>query len=162
LFSRRSFVAAGLLAPLARPAAAVARYPAHSVTVVNPFAAGGQSDPIGRIVNAHFQNALGQPFLMENRAGAGRTIGGQYVVRSAPDGYTLLLGTTSTFTIAPVLVSALSVAAPLRWPSASRRKPRSTRVSSRADRSSCSDMRLARFATDHSASGNIPNPSFCE
>jgi tripartite-type tricarboxylate transporter receptor subunit TctC len=101
LFSRRSFVAAGLLAPLARPAAAEARYPAHSVTVVNPFAAGGQSDPIGRIVNAHFQNALGQPFLMENRAGAGGTIGGQYVVRSAPDGYTLLLGTTSTFTIAP-------------------------------------------------------------
>jgi hypothetical protein len=66
------------------------------------FAAGGQSDPIGRIVNAHFQNALGQPFLMENRACAGGTIGGgQYVVRSAPDGYTLLLGTTSTFTIAP-------------------------------------------------------------
>ena len=66
MFSRRSFVAAGLLAPLVRPAAAEARYPAHSVTVVNPFAAGGQSDPIGRIVNAHFQNALGQPFLMEN------------------------------------------------------------------------------------------------
>jgi tripartite-type tricarboxylate transporter receptor subunit TctC len=61
LFSRRAFIAAGLLAPLARPAAAEARYPAHSVTVVNPFAAGGQSDPIGRIVNAHFQNALGQP-----------------------------------------------------------------------------------------------------
>jgi hypothetical protein len=60
LFSRRSFVAAGLLAPLARPAAAEARYPAHSVTLVNPFAAGGQSDPIGRIVTAHFQNALGQ------------------------------------------------------------------------------------------------------
>ena len=84
MFSRRSFVAAGLLAPLARPAAAEARYPAHSVTVVNPFAAGGQSYPIGRIVNAHFQNALGQPFLMENRTGAGGTIGGQYVVRSAP------------------------------------------------------------------------------
>ena len=102
MFSRRSVLAAGVLAPLGRSgAAAEARYPAHSVTVVNPFAAGGQSEPIGRIVNAHFQSALGQPFVMENRAGAGSTIGGQYVVRSAPDGYTLLLGTTSTFTIAP-------------------------------------------------------------
>jgi tripartite-type tricarboxylate transporter receptor subunit TctC len=101
MFSRRSFVAAGLLAPLARATAAETPYPAHSVTVVNPFAAGGQSDPIGRIVNTHFQGVLGQPFLMENKVGAGGTIGGQYVVRSAPDGYTLLLGTTSTFTIAP-------------------------------------------------------------
>ena len=101
MISRRSVLTAGVLAPLGWAAAAETRYRAHSVTVVNPFAAGGQSEPIGRIVNTHFQSALGQPFVMENRVGAGSTIGGQYVVRSAPDGYTLLLGTTSTFTIAP-------------------------------------------------------------
>ena len=101
MISRRSVLTAGVLAPLGWAAAAETCYRAHSVTVVNPFAAGGQSEPIGRIVNTHFQSALGQPFVMENRVGAGSTIGGQYVVRSAPDGYTLLLGTTSTFTIAP-------------------------------------------------------------
>jgi tripartite-type tricarboxylate transporter receptor subunit TctC len=101
MISRRSVLAAGVLPPLGRAAAAETRYPAHSVTVINPFAAGGQSDPIGRIVNTHFQSAMGQPFVMENRVGAGGTIGGQYVVQSAPDGHTLLLGTTSTFTIAP-------------------------------------------------------------
>jgi len=101
MISRRSVLAAGVLAPVGWTAAAETRYPVRSVTVVNPFAAGGQSEPIGRIVSAHFQSVLGQPFVMENRAGAGSTIGGQYVVRSAPDGYTLLLGTTSTFTIAP-------------------------------------------------------------
>lgn len=101
MIGRRSVLAAGVLAPLGWAAAAETRYPAHSVTVVNPFAAGGQSEPIGRIVNTHFQSVLGQSFVMENRVGAGSTIGGQYVVRSAPDGYTLLLGTTSTFTIAP-------------------------------------------------------------
>src|SRR5258708_33682042 len=89
LFSRRSFVAAGLLAPLARPAAAEARYPGQSLTVVNPFAARGQSDPIGRIVNAHFQNPLGQPFLMENSARAAGTIGGHSAVRWAPGRYSL-------------------------------------------------------------------------
>ena len=101
MISRRSVLAAGVLAPFGRAAAAETRYPARTVTVINPFAAGGQSEPIGRIVNAHFQSTLGQPFVMENKVGAGSTIGGQFVVQSAPDGYTLLLGTTSTFTIAP-------------------------------------------------------------
>ncbi len=101
MISRRSVLAAGVLAPFGRAAVAETRYPVRSVTVINPFAAGGQSEPVGRIVNAHFQSVLGQPFVMENRVGAGSTIGGQFVVQSAPDGYTLLLGTTSTFTIAP-------------------------------------------------------------
>jgi tripartite-type tricarboxylate transporter receptor subunit TctC len=101
MLNRRSLLAAGVLAPLARPAAADVRYPSGAVTVVNPFAAGGQGDPVGRVVNNHLQSVLGQPFLMENRVGAGGTIGAQYVVRSAPNGYTLLLGTTSVYTIAP-------------------------------------------------------------
>jgi tripartite-type tricarboxylate transporter receptor subunit TctC len=76
MISRRSVLAAGVLAPLGW-AAAETRYPAHTVTVVNPFAAGAQSEPVGRIVNTHFQSVLGQPFVMENRVGAGSTIGGQ-------------------------------------------------------------------------------------
>ena len=107
MISRRSALAAGVLAPFGWAAAAETRYPARSVTVINPFAAGGQSEPIGRIVNAHFQSVLGQPFVMENRVGAGSTIGGQFVVQSAPDGHTLMLGTTSTFTIAPYVYKPL-------------------------------------------------------
>jgi tripartite-type tricarboxylate transporter receptor subunit TctC len=101
MMNRRTLLTASLLAPFVRPAAADSRYPGHTVTVVSPFAAGGQSDSVGRVVNNHFQKVLGQPFILENKVGAGGTIGAQYVARSQPDGYTLLLGTTSSFTIAP-------------------------------------------------------------
>ena len=77
------------------------RYPSRPVTVVSPFAPGGQSDGVGRIVTAHLQRALGQPFVIENRTGAGGTIGAQYVARANPDGHTLLFGTTGVFVIAP-------------------------------------------------------------
>ena len=97
---RRTLLAAGALAPLGA-ALAQDRYPSRPVTVINPFAAGGQSDPIGRLVNAHLQRALGQPFVLDNKLGAGSTVGGQYVARAEADGHTLLLGTTSTFVIAP-------------------------------------------------------------
>lgn len=96
---------AATLAAAVRPSAAQAQrqdgYPGRSVTIINPFAAGGQADPIGRVVAAHLQSALGQPFVLENRTGAGSTIGAQYVARATPDGHTLLFGTTSTFAIAP-------------------------------------------------------------
>ena len=99
MISRRSLLAAGALAPVGWAAAAETRYPAHSVTVVNPFAAG---NPVGGPhPKRSFPKRSGPPFVIENRVGAGSTIGGQHVARSAPDGYTLLLGTTSTFTIAP-------------------------------------------------------------
>lgn len=101
MIDRRSLLGAAALVPLGRAVQAQERYPSRPVTLINPFAPGGQSDPIGRVVNAHFQRALGQPFVMDNRLGAGSTIGATYVARSAPDGYTLLLGTTSTYTIAP-------------------------------------------------------------
>jgi tripartite-type tricarboxylate transporter receptor subunit TctC len=102
MISRRSLLAAGVLTPLVRRAAAAdSRYPTRTVTVISPFAAGGQSDSVGRVMNNHFQRAFGQPFVMENRVGAGGTLGTQYVVRSEPDGYNLLFGTTSAFAIAP-------------------------------------------------------------
>jgi tripartite-type tricarboxylate transporter receptor subunit TctC len=88
---------------LATPAAWAQRYPDRPVTIVNPFAPGGQSDPIGRAVALHLQGALGQPFVLENRTGAGSTVGARYGARAVPDGHTLLFGTTSTFGIAPNL-----------------------------------------------------------
>ncbi|UFN50110.1 tripartite tricarboxylate transporter substrate binding protein [Roseomonas sp. OT10] len=98
---RRSLLGAAALLPLARAAGAQGAYPSRPVTVINPFAPGGQSDPVGRLVNLQLQRALGQPFVLDNRLGAGSTIGAQYVARAEPDGYTLLLGTTSTYVIAP-------------------------------------------------------------
>jgi tripartite-type tricarboxylate transporter receptor subunit TctC len=89
------------LVPTGRDALAQDRYPDRPVTIINPFAPGGQTDPLGRLVALHLQRALGQPFVIDNRTGAGGTIGAQFVARAAPDGHTLLLGTTSTYVIAP-------------------------------------------------------------
>jgi tripartite-type tricarboxylate transporter receptor subunit TctC len=91
----------GVAALVMAHSARAAGYPDRPVTIVNPFAAGGQSDPLGRAVALHLQRKLGQPFVLDNRTGAGSTIGAQYVARAASDGHTLLFGTTSTFVIAP-------------------------------------------------------------
>jgi len=91
----------GMAALLVARGSRAASYPDRPVTIVSPFAAGGQSDPLGRAVALHLQRKLGQPFVLENRTGAGSTIGAQYVARAAADGHTLLFGTTSTFVIAP-------------------------------------------------------------
>jgi len=98
--TRRGLGASAAALLLSRRARATG-YPDRPVTIINPFAAGGQSDPLGRAVALHLQRRLGQPFVLENRTGAGSTIGAQYVARTAADGYTLLFGTTSTFVIAP-------------------------------------------------------------
>jgi tripartite-type tricarboxylate transporter receptor subunit TctC len=66
-------------------------YPAHTVTVVVPIAAGGAVDTTGRIFAEQLQAKLGQPFVVENRTGAGATIGTTYVSKAPADGYTLLL-----------------------------------------------------------------------
>lgn len=104
MIDRRSLLLGSVIASIARPALSQSKYPTRTVTIVSPFAAGGQLDPIGRIIGKHMQSVLGQPFVLENKAGAGGTIGAQYVTRSTPDGNTLLLGTTSTFVIAPYLI----------------------------------------------------------
>ena len=66
-------------------------YPARTVTVVVPIAAGGAVDTTARIFAEQLQAKLGQHFIVENRTGAGATIGAAYVAQAAPDGYTLLL-----------------------------------------------------------------------
>jgi tripartite-type tricarboxylate transporter receptor subunit TctC len=66
------------------------------VTIVVPFAAGGSADLLARILQQHMQTALGVPVVVENKSGAGGSIGTGYVAKAPGDGYTLLLGTVSS------------------------------------------------------------------
>jgi tripartite-type tricarboxylate transporter receptor subunit TctC len=75
------------------------QYPTRSVTVVVPFAAGGGSDLLARLVTQKLEARLGKPFIVENRPGAGTTLAAMQVVRAAPDGYTLMQGTSTTMAI---------------------------------------------------------------
>ena len=82
--------------------AAAADYPTRPITLVVPYPAGGGTDVIARLVAAKMSESLGRPIVIENRGGAGSTIGTRDVARSAPDGYTLLI-TTSSLAINPSL-----------------------------------------------------------
>ena len=95
---------AGAAAGLAAPAAlAQAPYPAgQAVSLVVPYAAGGASDVIGRIVTDGLQSRLGGSFILDHKPGASTSIGARHVARARPDGLTLLLGTISTFTLTPL------------------------------------------------------------
>ena len=84
------------------PAAAQA-YPTRPVTIVVPFAAGGGNDIMARLIAQHLGRALGQQFIIENRAGAGGTVGARAVAKAAPDGYTLMVGHSGVFGVAPAL-----------------------------------------------------------
>lgn len=103
-------LAAGLAACLtlgAGPALAQT-YPNRPVKIVVPYAAGGGTDVLTRFIARGMEQQLGQPFIIENRGGSGTTTGGLAVARSAPDGYTLMMGTSSTFAIAPGLYKRLA------------------------------------------------------
>ncbi|HZZ91264.1 MAG TPA: tripartite tricarboxylate transporter substrate binding protein [Usitatibacter sp.] len=90
------------LAALTLPLAALAdAWPSKPLKIVVPFSAGGSTDTVARILSEKLGAALGQSVIVDNRPGAGGAIGSEYVARSAPDGYTMLLGTSSTMAIAP-------------------------------------------------------------
>ncbi len=84
-------------------AAAAADYPARTVTLVVPYPPGGGVDAMARVVAAKLSEALHAQFIVDNRPGAGGTIGTRVVAQAAPDGYTLLLGHTGTISIDPSL-----------------------------------------------------------
>jgi tripartite-type tricarboxylate transporter receptor subunit TctC len=85
-----------LLALAAQPARAADDYPSRQIRIIVPFPAGAGPDNVARILGRHLQDAFGQPVVIENRAGALGSIGAVEVARSAPDGYTLLMGTNTT------------------------------------------------------------------
>jgi len=78
-------------------------YPARSVRMIIPFAAGGPTDIVGRVMGTKMGELLGQTFVVENRTGAGGNIGADAVSKAAGDGYTLLMATVSTHAINPGL-----------------------------------------------------------
>ncbi len=99
---------AGALLALALPSApAVAQYPTKPVTVIVPFAAGGPTDVVTRLVVEHMTRTLGQTFVVENVGGAGGTIGMTRAALASPDGYTIAVGNMGTQSAAPALYPAL-------------------------------------------------------
>lgn len=106
VITRRATLA---LPALILPGAALAQSwtPTRGIRFVVPFAAGGATDVVARVVGEPMAEQLGQPVLVENRTGAGGNVGVENVVRSPADGYTLVMGTTGTLTINPHLYAQL-------------------------------------------------------
>jgi len=99
---------AALLALAAGGTHAAADWPMRPVRLIVPFPPGGSTDILARAIAQRLQEALGQPFVVENKAGAGGSIGAAEVARAAPDGYTLLMGHIGTLAINPSLYPNLA------------------------------------------------------
>jgi tripartite-type tricarboxylate transporter receptor subunit TctC len=92
-----------VIAAATAPVAAQEKYPAKPVTVIVPQAPGGANDAIARIIGQKLSSQLGQPFVIDNRPGAGGNIGTMLAAKAKPDGYTLMLTTNSAQVINPAL-----------------------------------------------------------
>lgn len=104
----RAALAAGIAGVAFTFCAQAQTYPQKTVRIVVPFAAGGGTDIIARLVGQKVGDGLGQSFIVDNRAGANGIIGTEIVARSPADGYTLMLGTSATHAINPTFYSKLS------------------------------------------------------
>ncbi|MBT9457334.1 MAG: tripartite tricarboxylate transporter substrate binding protein [Burkholderiaceae bacterium] len=107
---RRTLITVSLLAGLAglsNLALAQDAWPSKPIKLIVPFAAGGTSDILGRLLGEKLQAALKQTVIIENRAGAGGVVGADAVAKSPPDGYTLLLGTIASHAINPAMKSKM-------------------------------------------------------
>ena len=97
----RLLVAASALALL--PAVALAQYPTKPIRLVVPWPPGGAVDTLGRLIAQTVSEPLGQPIVVENKAGAAGAIGSDAVAKAEPDGYTVLMGSTTVISINPAL-----------------------------------------------------------
>src|SRR5215475_2846789 len=88
-------------------AAAAQNYPARPIRLLVPFAPGGPADVIGRIIGQQLDIILGQSIVVENRGGAGGTIGARLAAMADPDGYTMMFANTSTMSINPAVYRRL-------------------------------------------------------
>lgn len=108
LLSATVVAAAGIVLAGVPGLAAAQDYPTKTVTIINPFAAGGSLDVMARLLAEQMTQSLGQPVVVENRPGAGSTIGTALVARARPDGYTLLITAAN-------IVSAPALGAPVNY-----------------------------------------------
>jgi tripartite-type tricarboxylate transporter receptor subunit TctC len=99
----RSLLCVTLFVASLAPSYAQAGWPERPVTIVSPFAAGGTADFLARLIAEHMQREFKQTFVVENKTGAGGSIGAGLVARAQPDGHTLLLGSVATHAINPLL-----------------------------------------------------------
>lgn len=99
--------ATALATVLAAPASAQSNYPDRPIRLIVPFPPGGTSDVVGRIFAEALGKQIGQPVVVENRGGAGGTVGSRAVASATPDGYTLLLGSTNEMVVARMINSAV-------------------------------------------------------
>jgi len=111
---RRRTLMAAAAAPLLAPRSAAAQaWPTRPITVVVPYAPGGGADTAARAMGPFMERVLGQPIVVENRAGAGTAIGSTYVAQARPDGYTLLAG-AAPLAVNPALQPHLTPKDPMK------------------------------------------------
>jgi tripartite-type tricarboxylate transporter receptor subunit TctC len=103
-----ALIGALMLAPAARAQDAAATFPNRPIHIIVSVPAGGGVDTVTRIIAQHLQEKLGQPVVVENRAGAGGNLGAEFVFTSPPDGYTLLASQPSPITVNPMLYKKIA------------------------------------------------------
>lgn len=108
MFINRRQAVVGITVPLLASRVGAQSFPTKSIRLVVPFPPGGPTDVVGRMLAQRLAEALGQPVVVDNRAGAGGTVGAENVAKSPADGYTLLYGSTSTLAISPSIYKSLS------------------------------------------------------
>lgn len=107
LIGSAALAVATAVAQPAPPTASAPPYPSKPVHIIVPFPPGGYTDATARIIAQSLTERLGQPFIVDNRPGAGTVIGTEVAARAQPDGYTLLFTGSSTYTVNPVLLQHL-------------------------------------------------------
>ena len=104
---RRALMAMAAAGTCAAGAARADTYPGKPIRIIVPYAAGGFTDIVSRLVGQKISAKLGQPVIVENKAGGSTAIGAEYVAKAAPDGYTLLMAVTTTISTNPFLFKKL-------------------------------------------------------